>query len=234
MKAFLLAAGHGTRLRPLTDHLPKCLVPIRGTPMLAIWLTLCKKLGIKEVLINLHAHADVVRTFLRDLADGDVHVKVAEETQLLGSAGTLRANRSWVEAEELFWVFYADVLHCADLAAMLRLHRQRKLAATLGVYEVPDPSRCGIVTANSQDIIENFVEKPKLPTSNLAFSGLMIATPTLLDVIPERVPSDIGFDVMPKLKNQMLAFRISDYLIDVGTMENYQKAQTTWPGYKNN
>ena len=233
MKAFLLAAGHGTRLRPLTDHLPKCLVPIRGTPMLAIWLTLCKKLGIKEVLINLHAHADVVRSFLSDLADGDVHVKVAEETQLLGSAGTLRANRSWVEGEELFWVFYADVLHCADLAAMLLLHRQRRLAATLGVYEVPDPSRCGIITANSQDIIENFVEKPKLPTGNLAFSGLMIATPALLDVIPERVPSDIGFDVLPKLNHQMLAFRITDYLIDVGTMENYQKAQTTWPGYNN-
>ena len=201
--------------------------------MLAIWLTLCKKLGITEVLLNLHAHADAVRTFLREFADGDVRVRVAEETRLLGSAGTLRANRSWVEGEELFWVFYADVLHCADLAAMLRLHRQHKLAATLGVYEVPDPSRCGIITANSQDIIENFVEKPKLPTGNLAFSGLMIATPALLDVIPERVPSDIGFDVLPKLNHQMLAFRITDYLIDVGTMENYQKAQTTWPGYNN-
>src|SRR5579864_841352 len=97
MKAFLLAAGHGTRLRPITDHVPKCLVPIRGIPMLAIWLTLCKKLGIKEVLINLHAHANAVRTFLREVADGDVGVKVAQETRLLGSAGTLRANRSWVE-----------------------------------------------------------------------------------------------------------------------------------------
>lgn len=201
--------------------------------MLAIWLTLCKKLGINEVLINLHAHADAVRAFLRDLADGDVRVTVAEETRLLGSAGTLRANRSWVNGEELFWVFYADVLHCADLAAMLHLHRQRTVAATLGVYEVPDPSRCGIITANSQDIIETFVEKPELPTSNLAFSGLMIATPALLDVIPERVPSDIGFDVLPTLKNRMLAFRITDYLIDVGTMENYQRAQTTWPGYSN-
>lgn len=200
--------------------------------MLAIWLALCKRLGITEVLINLHAHADVVRTFLGNRADRDVSVKVAEETQLLGSAGTLRANRRWVEGEELFWVFYTDVLHCADLEAMLHSHRQRKLAATLGVYEVPDPSRCGIITANSQGIIENFVEKPKLPTSNLAFSGLMIATPALLDLIPERIPSDIGFDVLPKLKNQMLAFRIRDYLIDVGTMENYQKAQTTWPGYK--
>ena len=234
MKAFLLAAGHGTRLRPITDHLPKCLVPIRGTPMLTIWLALCKKIGITDVLVNLHAHVDVVRTFLHDFGDADLRVNIAEEEHLLGSAGTLRANRSWVEGEELFWIFYADVLHCANLAPMLRLHRERKLAATLGVYEVPDPSRCGIIKANSQDVIEEFVEKPKQPTSNLAFSGLMIASPALLRVVPEHVPSDIGFDVLPKLKNQMLAFRIRDYLIDIGTVDNYHKAQSTWPGMTNN
>lgn len=233
MKAFLLAAGHGTRLRPITDKLPKCLVPIRGTPMLTIWLELCKKVGITDVLINLHAHVDVVRSFLCRSADANLRINIAEEEELLGSAGTLRTNRSWVEREELFWIFYADVLHCANLAAMLRSHCERRLTATLGVYEVPDPSRCGIVRANSQDVIEDFVEKPTLPMSNLAFSGLMIATPALLDVIPAGVPSDIGFDVLPKLKNQMLAFRIRDYLIDIGTLENYKKAQATWPGYTN-
>jgi len=230
MKAFLLAAGHGTRLRPITDNMPKCLVPIRGTPMLSIWLSRCKKIGIDEVLINLHAHADAVRTFLRQHGEEGVRVRVAEEEQLLGSAGTLRANRSWVEEEKLFWVFYADVLHRADLQAMLRLHRQRGLTATLGVYEVPDPSRCGIVTTNSQGVIEEFVEKSAHPTSNLAFSGLMIGTRALLDVIPDDIPSDIGFHVLPKLKGQMLAFPIRDYLIDIGTLENYQQAQATWPG----
>src|ERR1043166_6457288 len=65
MKAFLLAAGHGTRLRPITKNPPKCLVPIQGVPMLAIWLSVCKELGISEVLINLHAHADAVSAFLR-------------------------------------------------------------------------------------------------------------------------------------------------------------------------
>jgi mannose-1-phosphate guanylyltransferase len=230
MKAFLLAAGHGTRLRPITDNIPKCLVPIQGTPMLAIWLRLCKKLGIVELLINLHAHADAVQTFLHQFGEGDVRVHVAEEKELLGSAGTLRANRSWVEEEELFWVFYADVLHCADLPAMLRMHRQRRLAATLGVYEVPDPSRCGIVTTNSEGVIEDFVEKPEYPTSNLAFSGLMIGTRAVLDAIPKGIPTDIGFHVLPKLKGQMQAFPIRDYLIDVGTLENYQHAQATWPG----
>jgi mannose-1-phosphate guanylyltransferase len=230
MKAFLLAAGHGTRLRPITDKIPKCLVPIQGMPMLEIWLRRCKKLGIIDLLINLHAHADAVRTFLHQFGEGDVRVQVTEEKELLGSAGTLRANRSWVEGEELFWVFYADVLHCADLPAMLRMHRLRSLAATLGVYEVPDPSRCGIVTTNAEGVIEDFVEKPTYPTSNLAFSGLMIGTRAMLDAIPDGTPTDIGFHVLPKLTGQMQAFRIRDYLIDVGTLENYQHAQATWPG----
>lgn len=180
--------------------------------------------------INLHAHADVVRSFLEQDEEDGVRVHVSEEKQLLGSAGTLRANRDWVKTEELFWVFYADVLHCADLQAMLRLHRRHGLAATLGVYEVPDPSRCGIVTANSQGVIEDFVEKPAHPTSNLAFSGLMIGTREVLDVIPDSVPADIGFHVLPKLTGRMVAFPIEDYLIDVGTLHNYYQAQATWPG----
>jgi mannose-1-phosphate guanylyltransferase len=198
--------------------------------MLAIWLRLCENLGVTEVLINLHAHSDTVSAFLRHGRQSGVQVHLAEEKHLLGSAGTLHANRSWVEDEDLFWVFYADVLHRADLHAMLRMHRQQDLAATLGVYEVPDPSRCGIVTINADGVIDAFVEKPAHPASNLAFSGLMIGTRAVLDAIPNEVPTDIGFHVLPKLTGRMLAFPIRDYLMDIGTLENYQRAQITWPG----
>jgi mannose-1-phosphate guanylyltransferase len=229
VKAFLLAAGPGSRLRPITDAVPKCLVPIRGTPMLSIWLQVCKRFGIEEVLINLHAHAAAVSEFLRQDINGP-RVRVVVEQQLLGSAGTLRANRDWVMSDEFFWVFYADVLNRADLEGMLRVHQKRKPAATLGVYEVPDPRRCGIVTADSDGVIQQFVEKPEHPAGNLAFSGLMIGTPAVLDVIPTSVPADIGFHVLPQLAGRMIAYSISDYLLDIGTMENYEKAQATWPG----
>lgn len=231
MKAFLLAAGPGSRLRPMTDAVPKCLVPIRGTPMLSIWLQACKRFGIEEVLINLHAHAAAVSEFLRQDINGP-RVRVVVEQQLLGSAGTLRANRDWVNSDEFFWVFYADVLNCADLEGMLRVHQKRKPAATLGVYEVPDPRRCGIVTADGDGVIQQFVEKPEHPAGNLAFSGLMIGTPAVLDVIPSSVPADIGFHVLPQLAGRMIAYSISDYLLDIGTMENYEKAQATWPGLR--
>ena len=229
MKAFLLAAGHGTRLRPITNSIPKCLVPIRGVPLLSIWLELCRKFGIDEVLINVHAHAAVVRDFLRENANG-IRAQVVEEEELLGSAGTLRHNRGWIAAEELFWVFYADVLCQPDLGEMLELHLRRRPTATLGVYEVPDPSRCGIVSTDADGIIQQFVEKPSVPIGNLAFAGVMIAAPEMIEMIPPNGPADIGFHVLPRLIGRMQAFRISSYVIDIGTMENYQTAQRTWPG----
>lgn len=229
MKAFLLAAGHGTRLRPITDKIPKCLVPIRGTPLLAIWLRLCQQFEIDEVLINVHAHATMVRDFLQQTANG-MSARVVEEKQLLGSAGTLRANRDWVANEDLFWVFYADVLCYPDLGKMLQKHLQKKPAATLGVYEVPDPRRCGIVSTDDDGVIRQFVEKPKNPVGNLAFTGVMIGTREMLDVIPDKMPADIGFHVLPQLAGRMLAVPIGGYLVDIGTLENYQTAQETWPG----
>ena len=228
MKAFLLAAGNGTRLRPLTDHTPKCLLPIGGVPMLQIWLQICRNFGIREILINLHAHADVVRQHLQANPNG-IRVRVAEEPALLGSAGTLRANREWVGDED-FWVFYADVLNCADLEAMRAVHRRHKTVATLGLYRVPDPARCGIASVDANGVIQQFIEKPEHPKSNLAFSGLMIGTPELLDMIPDRTPVDIAFDVLPRLCGRMIGVPIEDYLIDIGTMVNYEIAQQTWPG----
>ncbi len=229
MKAFLLAAGHGTRLRPITDTIPKCLVPIRGTPLLSIWLSLCKQFDIDEALINVHAHGVIVQDFLKQNANG-VKVRVIEEQQLLGSAGTLRSNRDWIGSDERFWVFYADVLCRIDLHEMLQRHLQRRPVATLGVYKVSDPSRCGIVATDGTGMIQEFVEKPKTPAGNLAFSGVMIGTPEMLDMIPAEIPADIGFHVLPRLTGRMLAFTIHDYLLDIGTMENYLTAQETWPG----
>jgi mannose-1-phosphate guanylyltransferase len=229
MKAFLLAAGQGTRLRPITDKIPKCLVPVCGVPVLKIWMEICRNAGIEEVLVNLHSHGDSVRDWLSKNVDG-VHVRLSEEATLLGSAGTLLANRDWVSSEACFWIFYADVLTNVDLHRMLEFHLARQPSATLGLYEVPDPSRCGVVCFDQKMVVREFVEKPAKPKSHWAFSGVMIGTPELLNEIPNLHPVDLGFDVLPRLVGRMLAFPISDYLLDIGTLENYQKAQNTWPG----
>lgn len=227
MKAFLLAAGHGTRLRPLTDKTPKCLLPIRGVPLLQIWLDTCARFGIDEVLINVHAHSKAVREFLQE-HPYNIKVLVVEESELLGSAGTIRANHYWIACEEFFWIFYADVLHQLDLSAMLHLHQARRPAATMAVYRVPDAPRCGIVEVSPEGTITDFVEKPACPRSNLAFSGILIGTPSLTSAIPLKRPADLAFDVFPKLIGNMVAYHSSEFLLDIGTMENYRLAQTTW------
>jgi mannose-1-phosphate guanylyltransferase len=229
MKAFLLAGGLGSRLRPLTDGTPKCLLPIQGIPMLKIWLTLCRKFNVNEVLINVHSHGNAVRDFLDKNTDG-IRVRLFEETVLLGSAGTILANRNWVGDEKSFWVLYADVLTATNLNEMLTFHNHHGQIATIGVYEVPNPSRCGIVQIDSNDVVCEFIEKPQSPRGNLAFSGLMLATPAVLDVLSSTNAVDLGFHVLPRMVGRMAAYRISEFIIDMGTPETYREAQLMWPG----
>jgi mannose-1-phosphate guanylyltransferase len=229
MKAFLLSAGNGTRLRPLTDSVPKCLLPIQGIPLLEIWLNNCRSAGIADVLVNAHAHAEAVRQFAAQQKTG-VRMHIVEEPELLGSAGTLAENRGFVASEKSFFVLYADVLTNIDLSRMLAFHQQKHVATTLGVCQVADPSRCGVVTMDENGIIGNFVEKPSQPASNWAFAGVMVAGPELFDFLPDQRPADLGFDVLPKMVGKMAAYAISEYLLDIGTISNYQYAQESWPG----
>lgn len=229
MKAFILAAGKGERLRPLTDRFPKCLLSIQGVPILGIWLALCRRHGIDEVLVNTHSHADSVKGYLQHHHQ-DVRLQIAEEGTLLGSAGTVLTHRLWVGSESDFWIFYADVLTNTNLTDMLEFHRRKRQVATIGVNRVADPHQCGIVTLDREGVVQGFEEKPAKPSGDLAFSGIMLATPGIFEVIPKHIPTDIGFDVLPNLVGRMAAYPISDYLVDIGTPASYQYAQGTWPG----
>lgn len=228
MKAFLLAAGHGSRLRPLTDSIPKCLVPIGGVPLLGIWLNWCRQYGIDDVLVNTHAHDGVVSDYLHANNEHGIRVTVSYEPELLGSAGTLRYNQGFVADVQRFAILFADVLTQADFTSMTAFHDAHRAPATIGVYRVAEPSRCGIATVDPHCLVVNFVEKPQHPSSNLAFSGLMIANPAVLDEVPAKLPADIGFDLLPRLICRMYAFTINEYLIDIGNMERYQTAQAEW------
>jgi mannose-1-phosphate guanylyltransferase len=229
MKAFLLGAGSGTRLRPLTNSIPKCLVPIQGTPLLAIWLEWCARYGIGQVLLNAHAHTEKVSEFLATCKT-PVEVTVAYEPELLGSAGTLHINRAFVAEEREFAVLYADVLTNCRFDRMLEFHRQHQAPVTVGTYRVSNPAQCGILATDESGRVVEFTEKPEFPKSDHAFSGVLIGGPALLRKVPARIPADIGFDVLPALVGEMYAFPIANYLLDIGTMAKYQQAQHEWPG----
>ncbi|HLK52115.1 MAG TPA: nucleotidyltransferase family protein [Candidatus Angelobacter sp.] len=229
MKAFILAAGHGTRLRPLTDRIPKCLLPIQDTPLLKIWLNNCKAAGITEVLVNAHAHPQAIREFALTQKTG-VKIRVVEEPELAGSAGTLAENREFVAGEDAFFVLYGDVLTNIDLLQMLQFHQQKGAPATLGIHQVPDPERCGIVSVDENAIVQSFIEKPAQPTSNWAFAGVMIAGQEVFDWLPDHRPADIGFHLLPKFVGRMAAYKMREYLLDIGTLTSYRAAQESWPG----
>jgi len=222
-----LAAGKGTRLWPITEHIPKCLVPINGKPILQIWLELCSRYGIEEVLINLHHFPDMVRDFI-SRATWNLKITFSYEGKLLGSGGTIRANHEFVKNEERFFIFYTDNLTNVNLTNMINFDNTHRGPLTMGLFHTDSPEKCGIVEIDENALIVGFEEKPKLPKSNLANAGIYLAKKEIWDYIPPQEFLDFGFDILPRLVGRMYGYEIKESLIDIGTIENYRKAQETW------
>ncbi len=221
MKAFLLAAGLGTRMGPLTRNRPKCLLPVAGKPLLGRWFEQLADSGVESVMVNTHHLADQVRDYVA-ASRPPLEVVLRHEEQLLGSGGTLASGRRFVRDEEAFLVVYADNASTVDLAGLERAHRPGD-AATLGVFRVPNPRACGVVEVDAAGRVVDFVEKPERPRSDLAWAGLALGSPELLDAIPDQRPCDLGRDVLPRLVGQMGAVEVDGYHLDIGTPERYRR-----------
>jgi mannose-1-phosphate guanylyltransferase len=227
MKAFLLAAGLGTRLRPITDSTPKCMLRIGDRPLLGIWLDALAEAGVHEVLVNLHHHAPVVRSHVA-ARSGPPAVRMVEEQELLGSAGTLLANRSFVDGEEMFLAVNADNLTDFDLGVLVDAHRDGGAIATLSLFRAPRPSECGVVDVEDGRVV-GYVEKPADPPSDLANAGMYAFHPSVLDVIAGPRPKDIGYDMLPRLVGRARAVTIDGcYFIDIGTPAALERARDEW------
>ena len=229
MKAFLLAAGLGTRLRPLTDTTPKCLVDVGGRPMLDIWLDALAKAGVHEVLVNTHHQANLVAAHVADRMTPPA-VRLSHEPVLLGSAGTLLVNRDFVANEDMFLAVNADNLTDFDLRPLIDAHRAAATIATLSVFHSPTPAECGILEVADGRVVA-FLEKPEIPPSDLANAGMYAFHPRVLDEIPEPLPRDIGFDLLPRLVGRAGVVAIDDcYFLDVGTPAALKRARDEWDG----
>ncbi|MBV8381377.1 MAG: nucleotidyltransferase family protein, partial [Planctomycetaceae bacterium] len=164
VKAILLAAGLGTRLRPLTDTIPKCLVPIAGRPLLDFWIDQLADAGVREARVNTHAHAEQVRAYIDWVkAGGRLRLAESHEAELLGSAGTIAANADLADGAEVVIIVYADNFSDVDLRRMLAFHRAHDDPFTMLLFRAPDPRACGIAEIDDDGRITSFVEKPKEP-----------------------------------------------------------------------
>jgi mannose-1-phosphate guanylyltransferase len=227
MKAFLLAAGVGSRLRPITDTVPKCMVPIGGKPLLDIWLDAFDAAGVDEVLVNLHHLPGVVRGHLARRSAPPA-VKTVFEPALLGSAGTLAANREWIESEEFFLACNADNLTDFDLRELTEAHRAHDAIATIAVFHSPQPSAGGVVELSGDGTLVGFTEKPPEPVSDLVNAGIYAFTPSLVGELDDRRPLDIGYHMLPRLVNRARAVLVAGYFRDIGTPDAYRLAEKEW------
>ncbi|MGK7925265.1 MAG: nucleotidyltransferase family protein, partial [Spirulina sp.] len=181
MHALLLAAGYGTRLQPLTNTIPKCLVPIQGKPLLEIWLERLSQADINSFVINTHYLRDRVEKFIESSSYQD-RVTLRYEPELLGTAGTLLANLDFFQGEDGLLI-HADNYCLADFSTFIRAHQQRPpdCLMTMMTFRSETPSSCGIVELDDRNIVIGFHEKVQFPPGNLANGAVFLLSPQLLE-----------------------------------------------------
>jgi mannose-1-phosphate guanylyltransferase len=228
MKALVLAAGEGTRLGPLTKTCPKPMLPVGDVPLLERTVSLLKRHGIVDIAINLHYKPWSIVQHLGHGTRWGVRIHYSFEEQLLGSAGA--AKRLQWYLDESFIVFYGDVYTEMNLSNLVDLHQRSGAQITLALYTVDNPTECGIVELDDQSRVRRFVEKPGAGQvfSRLANAGVLVVEPHVLSWLPDDCPLDFGHDVFPQMLatgQTIVGYPMEETLIDIGTPENYRKAQ---------
>ena len=223
MRAILLAAGLGTRLRPLTDTIPKCLVPINGKPLLDIWCESLLSAGVTRLLINLHYKSELVQ---QDISNSEFakNVETVFEPLLLGTAGTLNANKKFFENQDGI-LLHADNYCEADIKQLISAHMNRpsKCDLTMLAFRTPTPQTCGILEVDDNKILNRMYEKSQDDHGNLANAAFYILSKRLIAEL--RDETDFSNEVIPKYFGKALVVETRETFIDIGTPETYALAQ---------
>ncbi|MGC3996951.1 MAG: nucleotidyltransferase family protein [Anaeromyxobacter sp.] len=227
MNALLLAAGMGLRLRPLTDTVPKCLVPIRGRPLLAYWLDLLAQGGIDRVVVNTHYLSEQVVRFVES-SPHRARVDLVHEDRLLGTGGSVLRHRALL-GDGPFLLAHADNLTRFDVAAFLARHRTRPAgcALTMMTFETRTPESCGIVEVDARGVVVGFEEKPRAPRSRLANGAVYILEPEAVEALAAlgKEAPDVSTELLPRYVGRMCTFHNAIYHRDIGSPEAYAEAQ---------
>jgi len=195
----LLAAGEGTRLRPLTNQMPKSMVPLAGKPVLEHNIEWLRRFGVDEFMINLYYMPDAVRDYLGNGRQWDVSIHYSVEKNLLGTAGGLKKVESFFDGP--FFVWYGDNLSTIDLNKLAAFHREKASQATVALFYREDPTASGIVGLDQNKRITRFLEKPAADQvfSNWVSAGIFLLETPVFDYILPDTNSDFGHDVLPDM-----------------------------------
>jgi mannose-1-phosphate guanylyltransferase len=225
MRAMVMAAGLGKRLRPLTYELPKPMVTVANRPIMEHVLALLARHDLGEVVANLHWFGETVRDAFGDGSELGLEITYSEEEKLLGTAGGVRNVREFF-GSEAFAVMAADALTDIDLGALARTHAERDWIATLAVTRVADTSEYGVVVSGSDGRVQGFQEKPDPAEalSDLANCMIYVLEPEIFDYFPDTEVVDFALDVFPALLAADVPFGVhvsGDYWNDVGSLPEY-------------
>ncbi|OGT22866.1 MAG: mannose-1-phosphate guanylyltransferase [Gammaproteobacteria bacterium RIFCSPHIGHO2_02_FULL_42_13] len=227
MKALLLAAGFGNRLKPITDYVPKCLVPINGKPLLAYWLENLVAAGAQGILINLHYKADQVQAFV-DHSPYKTIIKTVYEEELLLTGGTLHKNRDFFGGDDVLMA-HADNLCICDFKSFVRSYyeRPKNVDMTMMTFKTDNPTSCGVVELDDNNIVVGFYEKVKSPPSHLASGAVYIISSNVLKFLAglKKEKIDFSTEVIPRFIGHINTFHNDVYHRDIGTLESYALAQ---------
>jgi mannose-1-phosphate guanylyltransferase len=221
----VMAAGLGTRLRPLTYEAPKPMVPVANRPVMEHILLLLRRHGFGEVIANLHWFPDTIRERFGDGSETGVDLTYSFEEELLGTAGGVR-NVAEFFGDEPFLVMAADALTDIDLAALRAAHEANDGVATLAVKRVANVSEFGVVITGSDGRIQGFQEKPDRAEalSDLASCMIYVLDREIFDYFPDRPVADFALDVFPALLSNDVPFHVHEidaYWNDVGSLPEY-------------
>ena len=232
MKAMILAAGFGTRLRPLTERIPKPLLPVGGTPLIVWNVLLLRAAGIHEVMINLHYLGGLIEDTLGDGSHWDMEVSYSHEPEILGTGGGLKAAEGFFE-EQPCLVMNGDTLIDIDLKALMQFHEQRQGVATLVVRNDPHADQWGLVECDKHHRIlringQGVSKYPRVePVYGRMFAGVHIFHPAIL----QQKATGSSFSIIEVYTHQLahgssiFGFIHDGYWSDVGTVERYTQAQ---------
>lgn len=231
MRCILLAAGMGTRLRPITINKPKCLVEVGEQPILGWWLKHLESIKCEEVIVNTHYHADQVKHFINNYKSNNLHITEKYEHQLLGTAGTLLANADFFKGCTGLLI-HSDNATDTDLNKLIKAHQNRpkQCLITMLTFTTNTPQSCGIVETDSEGIVQNFHEKVKNPPSNKANGAVYVFDEKLLEILQDSTEElqDFSTEVLPRLIGRIYTCHTLDHFIDIGTPDSLNKARQIW------
>jgi len=232
LSGMILAAGEGTRLRPLTADRPKPMLPVDGRPVLEFIVSWLRQQGVAPIAINLHHHPEVVTSYFGDGSQFGVELHYSVEKELLGTAGGARKMTEMISGP--YVIVYGDVLTDVPLQGLWKLHASHAGSGrlTVALFRARNPAAAGVVELGPGDRVVRFVEKPHpgTITGDLAHAGIMIADPAILDRVSPGTFCDFGHDLIPLLIDEgypVYGWRIPPRCVhvDMGTPDGYTRAK---------